>query len=132
MTSKFNRDSHSSVAVPVVGAGPAPPSHEDKEEELRTTLEADLRAATQEYEDELLAKFDRLPRWITNVGEKALYHYWNGKEWIEFDLKHPPLWVVENIDPDSLPPPGIMGCGGLHSFDVPNNPGTARQTTSSN
>lgn len=105
MTRNVNRESYRSAAVPVVEAAPAkPPS---REEERRAALEADLRAATREYEDELLAKFDRLPRWISNDGGQVRYHYWNGEKWIEFDFNNPPLWVVENIDPDNLPPPGF-------------------------
>ena len=105
MTPKVNRDSYRSVAVPVTEA--APPQPTSREEELRATLEAELRAATREYEDELLAKFDQFPRWITNEGGQVRYYYWNGQKWVEFDLNDPPLWVAENIDPDSLPAPGI-------------------------
>jgi hypothetical protein len=108
MPRKFNRDSYRSVAVPAVEAAPQqPPSLEEEEEKRRAALEAELRAATREYEDELQAKFDRLPRWITNDGGRVRYHYWNGEGWVEFDLNDPPLWAVENIDPDNLAPPGI-------------------------
>ena len=76
-----------------------------REEELRAALEAELQAAAREYEDELLAKFNRLPRWISNDDGQARYHYWNGENWVEFDLNDPPLWVAENLDPASLAPP---------------------------
>ena len=100
-TRRFNRDYHRSVAGPVVEATPPkPPSRE--EEEIRAALEAELRAATREYEDELLAKFDQFPKWITNNGGQVCHYYWNGQKWVEYDLNDPHLWVAENIDPDSL------------------------------
>jgi len=78
-----------------------------REEDLRAALEAELQAAAQEYEDELLAKFNRLPRWISNDEGEVRYHYWNGEKWVEFDLDDPPLWVAENLDPDGLAAPLI-------------------------
>jgi hypothetical protein len=103
---KLSRNSYLSVAVPVTEAAPTPPT---VREEMRAALEAELRAATREHEAELLAKFDRLPKWNTNEGGQVRRRYWNGEKWIEFDLDDPPLWAVENIDPDSLTPPGICG-----------------------
>ncbi len=77
-------------------------------EKPRVVLEAELRAATREYEDELLAMFDRLPKChsIEVEGGPLRHHYWNGKEWVEYDLNDPPLWVVESIDLDNLVAPG--------------------------
>ncbi|MBZ5657268.1 MAG: hypothetical protein LAO56_18530 [Acidobacteriia bacterium] len=106
MTSKFSRNSCLSVAVPFVEA--APPRQPSREE-LRAALEAELRAATREHEAELLAMFDRLPKWNTIEDGRVRHHYWNGQKWIEFDLNDPPLWAVENIDPDSLAAPGVGG-----------------------
>jgi hypothetical protein len=103
---KLSRNSYLSVAVPVTEAAPAQPT---SREEMRVALEAELRAATREHEAELLANFDRLPKWNTNEGGQVRRRYWNGEQWIEFDLDDPPLWAVENIDPDSLAPPGICG-----------------------
>ena len=79
--------------------------------ERNAILEAELRAATAEYEDELLAMFDRLPKWhsVEAEGEKVRHRYWNGHEWVEYDLSNPPLWAVENIDVDNLAPPGPWG-----------------------
>lgn len=68
-------------------------------EEVRTAREAELRAAAREYEAELLAIFDRLPKWNTTEDGQLRHHYWDGKKWTEYDLKNPPLWVVESIDP---------------------------------
>ena len=81
------------------------------QEELRAALEAELRAATREYEDELLAIFDRLPKWhsVEAEGAAVRHYYWNGQEWVEFDLNSPPLWAVENIDVDTLAAPGPWG-----------------------
>ncbi len=86
---------------------PAP----DIVEERRAHLEAQLRAATREYEDELLAMFDRLPKWHSAEaeGEPLRHHYWNGQEWVQYDLNNPPLWAVENIDVDNLPAPAPWG-----------------------
>lgn len=80
-------------------------------EARRAALEAELRAATREYEDELLAMFDRLPKWHTveAEGEPVRHHYWNGQEWVEYDSNDPPLWAVETIDMDHLPSPGPWG-----------------------
>jgi hypothetical protein len=103
MTRKFSRNSYLSVAVPFIEA--APPQ-QPSQEELRAAREAELRAATREYEDELLAMFDRLPKWHTVEGGQVHHRYWNGQKWVEFDLSDPPLWAVENIDPDSLAAPG--------------------------
>ena len=101
---KFSGDSYLSVAAPLSEAAA---SQSASREELRAALEAELRAAAREHEAELLAKFDRLPKWNTNEGGQVRRHYWNGEKWIEFDLNDPPLWAVENIDPDSLTAPGI-------------------------
>jgi len=68
MTRKFSRNSYLSVAVPFIEA--APPQQPSREE-LRAALEAELRAATREYEDELLAMFDRLPKWHTVKATKS-------------------------------------------------------------
>lgn len=103
MTRKFSRNSYRGAAVPVIEA--APPQ-QPSSEELRATLESELRAAAREHEAELLALFDRLPKWNTVEGGQARHHYWNGQKWVEYDLNDPPLWAVENIDPDSLPAPG--------------------------
>jgi len=103
MTRKFSRNSYLSVAVPFIEA--APPQ-QPSGEELRAALEAKLRAATCEHEAELLAIFDRLPKWNTVECGQVRHHYWNGQKWVEFDLNDPPLWAVENIDPDSLAAPG--------------------------
>jgi hypothetical protein len=82
---------------------PEPPSPE----EVRAAREAELRAAAREHEAELLALFDRLPKWNTLEGGQVRHHYWNGEKWVEFDVSNPPLWAVENIDPDSLAAPGV-------------------------
>ncbi len=52
--------------------------------------------------------FDRLPKChsIEVEGGPLRHHYWNGKEWVEYDLNDPPLWVVESIDLDNLVAPG--------------------------
>jgi hypothetical protein len=104
MTRKLTRNCSLSVVASVVEA--APPQQPSREE-LRAALEAELRAAAREYEAELLAIFDRLPKWNTVEGGQARHHYWNGQKWVEFDLNDPPLWAVENIDPDSLAAPGV-------------------------
>jgi len=104
MTCKFSCDSYRSVAVPFIEALPP---HAPLPEELRAAREAELRAATREHEAELLAMFDRLPKWNTVEGGQMRYHYWNGQKWVEFDLNDPPLWAVENIDPDSLAAPAV-------------------------
>jgi len=101
MTRGFSRRSYRGAAVPCVEA----PVRQQSPEELRAAREAELRSATSEYEAELLALFDRLPKWNNDEGGKVRHHYWNGQRWVEFDLKNPPLWVVETIDPDTLPPP---------------------------
>jgi hypothetical protein len=85
----------------------AAPPQQPSREELRAAREAELRAAAREHEAELLAMFDRLPKWNTVEGGQVHYHYWNGQKWVEFDLNNPPLWAVENIDPNSLPAPGV-------------------------
>lgn len=102
MTRRFSRNSYLSPAVPFLET--APP-HEPSPEELRAAREAELRAATREHEDGLLAVFDRLPKWNTAEGGQVRHHYWNGQKWIEFDLNNPPLWAVEDLDPDTLPAP---------------------------
>jgi hypothetical protein len=104
MTRPFSRNSYRSVSVPFVET--APP-RQPSPEELRAALEAELRAATREHEAELLSLFDRLPKWNTVEGGQARHHYWNGQKWVEYDLNDPPLWAVENIDPDSLPAPRV-------------------------
>jgi hypothetical protein len=104
MTRKFSRDSYRSVVVPLFEA---PPPQAPSPEELRAAREAELRAATREHEAELLTMFNRLPKWNTVEGGRMHYHYWNGQKWVEFDLNDPPLWAVENIDPDSLATPGV-------------------------
>lgn len=114
MTRKFSRNSYHSVSVPFMEvAPPQPPSPEElrsaREVELRAAREAELRAAAREHETELLAMFDRLPEWNTLEGGQVRHHYWNGQKWVEFDVNNPPLWAVENIDPDSLPAPSIRG-----------------------
>ncbi len=101
MTPRFSRNSYRSVVVPFTEAPPQQPSPD----ELRAAREAELRAAASEHEAELLALFDRLPKWNTVEDGKVQHHYWNGQKWVEFDLTDPPLWAVENIDPDNLPPP---------------------------
>jgi hypothetical protein len=106
MTRKFSRNSYRSASVPCLEAAPPP---EPSQEELRAAREAELRAAAREYEAELLALFDRLPKWHTDEGGRVRHHYWNGKKWAEFELNNPPLWALENIDPDSVAPPGISG-----------------------
>ena len=106
MTREFSRNSYRSASVPCLEAAPPP---EPSQEELRAAREAELRAAAREYEAELLAKFDRLPKWHTVEGGQVRHHYWNGEKWVEFELNAPPLWTLENIDPDSLAPPGISG-----------------------
>lgn len=80
-------------------------------DERSVVLEAELRAATAEYEDELLAMFGRLPKWhsVEAEGEPVRHRYWNGQEWVEYDLDNPPLWAVENIDADNLAAPGPWG-----------------------
>ena len=100
MTHKFSTNSYRSTAVLFEEAPPKPLSPE----ELRTAREAELRAVASEYEADLLASFDRFPKWNTVEDGKARHHYWNGQKWVEFDLKDPPLWVVESIDPDDLAP----------------------------
>ena len=107
MARQFSRSSYRSVSFPCVEKPPQQPSPE----ELRAVREAELRAATREYEAELLAMFDRLPKWTTTeegtVHHPYLrHHYWDGQKWVEFDVKKPPLWVVETLDVDHLPPPG--------------------------
>jgi len=104
MKPRFSRNSYRSVAAPLVE--PAPPQ-QPSPEELRAAREAELQAAASEHEAELLALFDRLPKWNTIEDGKTRHHYWNGQKWVEFDLNDPPLWVVETIDPDSLPAPGV-------------------------
>jgi hypothetical protein len=104
MARKFSRNSYCSAAIPFTEAAPPqPPSPE----EMRAALEAELRAATREHEAELLAIFDRLPKWNSVAEGQVRHYYWNGQQWVEFDVKDPPLWAVENIDPDSLEAPGI-------------------------
>jgi len=103
MTRTFSRKSYRSVAVP--GFEAAAPAQPSPEEEVKASREAELRTAAREYEAELLAMFDRLPKWNTTEGGQPRHHYWNGRKWIEYDLKNPPLWVVENIDPDGLAAP---------------------------
>ena len=103
MTGRFSRNSYRSAAVPFMEKPPQPPSPE----EVRAAREAELRAAAREYEAELLAVFDRLPKWHTDEGGRVRHHYWNGEKWVEFELNAPPLWAIENIDPDSLAPPGV-------------------------
>jgi hypothetical protein len=103
MTHKFSRNSYQSVAVPFKEARSKQPS----QEELRAAREAELRAAAREYEAELLAMFDRLPKWNTIEGGQVHHHYWNGQKWVEFDLNAPPLWEAESIDLDNLPAPGV-------------------------
>jgi hypothetical protein len=73
-------------------------------EKRRAALEAALRAAAREYEDELLAMFDGLPKWhsVEAEGGAVRHRYWNGHEWVEFELDDPPLWAVETMDADSL------------------------------
>jgi hypothetical protein len=105
MTRKFSRNSYLSVAVPFIEA--APPQQPSREE-LRAALEAELRAAAREHEAELQAIFDRLPKWHTDEGGQVCHNYWNGQKWVEFDLDDPPLWAVENIDPDSLAAPSVL------------------------
>jgi len=101
MAPKFSRRSYRSVVVPSLESTAEKPSSE----EARAAREAELRFAAREYEDELQAMFDRLPKWNTMEGGKLRHHYWNGQKWVEFDLKNPPLWVVETIDVDSLTAP---------------------------
>ena len=93
MTREFSRNSHCSVAVPFIEEAP---SQEPSQEELTAAREA-----------ELLALFDRLPKWNTLEGGQVRHYYWNGEKWVEFDVSNPPLWAVENIDPDSLAAPGV-------------------------
>jgi hypothetical protein len=102
MMRTFSRNSYRSVAVPFIEASPS-------QDELHAVREAELRAATREHEAELLGIFDRLPKWNTVEGGRMHYHYWNGQEWVEFDLNDPPLWAVENIDPDSSAAPCVSG-----------------------
>ena len=103
MTRKFSRNSDPSAAVPFIEAAPAqPPS----QEELRAAREAELQAAALEHEAELQAVFDRLPKWNTLEGGELRHYFWNGQKWVEYDLNDPPLWAVENLDPDSLATPG--------------------------
>ena len=104
MTPRFGRNSYRSPAVPYTD----PESRTSpSREELRAAREAELGAAAGEHEAELLALFDCLPKWNTVENGKARHHYWNGQNWFEFDLNNPPLWVVENIDPENLPPPTL-------------------------
>jgi hypothetical protein len=103
MTRKFSRNSYRSAPAFIDAAPPQQPSRE----ELRAALEAELRAAAREHEAELLAVFDRLPKWNTVEDGQVRHHYWNGQKWVEFDLNDPPLWAVENIDPDSVAAPGV-------------------------
>ena len=104
MTSKFGPNSYRRGAVPFIEeASPKQPS----QEELRAAREAELRAAAREHEAELLALFDRLPKWNTVEDGKVRHHYWNGGKWVEYDLNDPPLWMVEDIDPDDLAAPGV-------------------------
>lgn len=100
MTRKFSRNSYRGAACSDTASPQQTP-----QEEIRETREAELRAAAREYEAELLALFDRLPKWNTVEGGRVRHHYWNGQTWVEFDLNNPPVWVVENIDLDSLAPP---------------------------
>jgi len=102
MTRKFSRNSYRSVVVPCIEpAAPPQPSPE----EVKAAREADLRTAAREYEAELLAIFERLPKWHTTDRGQIRHYYWNGHKWIEYDLENPPLWVVESIDVDNLAPP---------------------------
>ena len=103
MARQFSRSSYRGVSVPCVEK----PPQQQSPEELRAAREAELRAATREYEAELLAMFDRLPKWTSDDGGQARHRYWNGQKWVEFDLNNPPLWAVETIDVDNLPPPGV-------------------------
>lgn len=104
MTRRFSRNSYLSAAVPFVEASPP---QQPSREELRAAREVELRAAAREREAELLALFDRLPKWNTVEDGQMRYHYWNGQKWVEFDVNDPPLWAVENIDPYSLPTPDV-------------------------
>lgn len=105
MSSRYSHNSYRSAAVPFFE--PEPPK-QPLRDDLRAAREAELRAAAREHEAELLALFDRLPKWNTVEAGKSRHHYWNGEKWVEFDLNTPPLWVVENIDPDNLPPPPTL------------------------
>ena len=101
MARQFSRSSYRSVSFPCVET----PPQQQSPEELNTAREAELRAATREYEAELLAMFDRLPKWTTTEEGTIHHHYWNGQDWVEFDVRKPPLLVVETLDVDHLPPP---------------------------
>jgi hypothetical protein len=104
MTREFSAHSYHSLTVPFVEM--APP-HQPSQEDWRAVREAELRAATLEYEAELRDKFDQLPKWTTLEDGQLRHHYWNGQKWIEFDFNDPPLWAVENMELDSLAAPGV-------------------------
>ena len=101
MARMFSCHSSPSVASLHEAAQPLQP----RREERRTRYDAELQDATREHEAELLAVFDRLPKWNTLEGRQLRHYYWNGQKWVEFDINDPPLWAVENLDPDSLAAP---------------------------
>jgi hypothetical protein len=88
MTGKFSRNSYLSVAVPFIEA--APPQQPSREE-LRAVREAELRAATREHEAELLAIFDRLPKWNTVEGGQGALSLLERAEVGRVRLKRPTL-----------------------------------------
>jgi hypothetical protein len=114
---KFIGDSCSRVAAL---STEATPPQQRPSEELRAAREAQLRAATLQYEAEQLSIFDRLPKWNTTEGGKVRHYFWNGQKWIEFDLDNPPLWAIENIDSENLAAPGPDSLP--DSSQLPHNP----------